>query len=162
MESQLISTCHYAGVNDVCFPRGCSEIFVTCSKNDIRVWNLRKVVELLRIQVLNLTCNCVTVSPNGAEIISGWSDGKVRAFYPESGELIYVITDAHEGGVTSIAHCNRSNHIVTGGQDGRVRVWRLGKGWQPMESSTREHKAAVNWHVLRAMFTPFRIRYLTP
>lgn len=62
MESQLISTCHYAGVNDVCFPKSCSEIFVTCSKNDIRVWNLKKVSrDLYMLYALYVFMECVYV-----------------------------------------------------------------------------------------------------
>lgn len=89
-EAQLRSTAHFAAVNDVCFPGLSSDIFVTCSRADIRVWNARTRTELLRIQVPNLTCNCVVVSPNGRSILSGWDDGKIRAFYPESGKLQYV------------------------------------------------------------------------
>ena len=48
------------------------------------------------VQVPNLVCNCVCLSPSGTEIVSGWSDGKVRAFGPQSGKLLYVINDAHK------------------------------------------------------------------
>ena len=48
------------------------------------------------LQVPNLVCNCVCLSPSGTEIVSGWSDGKVRAFGPQSGKLLYVINDAHK------------------------------------------------------------------
>jgi hypothetical protein len=44
--------------------------------------------ELLRIQVQNLECNCVCFSHDGKSIISGWSDGKIRAFGPQSGQSI--------------------------------------------------------------------------
>ena len=33
--------------------------------------------------------------PDGKSIISGWSDGKIRAFGPQSGKLLYTILDAH-------------------------------------------------------------------
>lgn len=43
------------------------------------------------------------ITRSGGTIVSGWSDGKIRAFYPESGKLKFVISDAHAEGTTSIA-----------------------------------------------------------
>jgi hypothetical protein len=40
---------------------------------------------------------------DGKSILSGWNDGKVRAFLPQSGKLFYAINDAHNHGVTAIA-----------------------------------------------------------
>lgn len=51
METELRGTCHFARVNDVIFPAGCSDLFITCSIADIRVWNAVLRQELLRIQV---------------------------------------------------------------------------------------------------------------
>lgn len=39
---------------------------------------------------------------DGKTIISGWSDGKIRAFLPQSGKLKYVIHNAHNNGVTAM------------------------------------------------------------
>ena len=36
---ELRNTCHYERINDIAFPSGYSELFATCSVNDIRVWN---------------------------------------------------------------------------------------------------------------------------
>lgn len=108
---ELRNTCHYSSVSDVCFPRynschyafnhsrwgadsGYSELFATCGGSDIRVWNSRNCVELLRIQVPNvevlsrgapacwfhtvaLQVHCVAFTMDGTQILSGWSDGKV-------------------------------------------------------------------------------------
>lgn len=41
------------------------------------------------------TSNCIEFMPDGKSIITGWSDGKVRAFTPQKGKLIYIIKDAH-------------------------------------------------------------------
>ena len=48
---ELRGTCHHAEIFDVKFARDCSDIFVTASVQDIRVWNCRLRQELLRIQV---------------------------------------------------------------------------------------------------------------
>ena len=123
LEPQLRATCHFSSIQDVIFPRNYGRVFVTCASNDIRVWHAAESRELLRIQVPNLMCNCVTMSPDGSLIVSGWSDGKVRAFYPESGALKFVINDAHADGVTAVACTNDCTRVVTGGVDGRVRMW---------------------------------------
>lgn len=52
METELRGTCHFARVNDIIFPADCSDLFITCSVADIRVWNATLRQELLRIQVL--------------------------------------------------------------------------------------------------------------
>ena len=145
---ELRATCHCGPVNDVCFPEGCAEIFITSSSQDIRVWNAKLRQELLRIQVPNLDCACVGITPNGSTIVSGWTDGKVRAFFPESGRLKFVINDAHAEAVTALAVCNEDElrppwRLVTGGDDGRVRVWNCTPSHQAMAISLKEHRAAV-------------------
>jgi cilia- and flagella-associated protein 52 len=82
------------------------------------------------LQVPNLECSCIGITGSGSTIVSGWSDGKIRAFYPESGKLKFVIADAHADGVTALAlaHDDDSRppwRIISGGGDGRVRVWRV-------------------------------------
>ncbi|CAM9441910.1 unnamed protein product [Chrysoparadoxa australica] len=148
MESELRGTSHHARINDVVFPKDCSSLFVTCSTFDIRVWNAKLKQELLRIQVPNLECTCVGITSSGATIVSGWLDGKIRAFYPESGKLKFVITDAHTEGVTALAIANDDDsnppwRIISGGADGRVRVWNVTSSHQAMTISWKEHRGPV-------------------
>lgn len=155
--AELKSTCHSDHINDVCFPKDYSELFATCAGSDIRIWHARTMSELLRIQVPNLECNCVAFMPSGTAIISGWNDGKVRAFGPQSGSLLYVINDAHrligvgnssggvvpKNGVTSICPSNDTKRVLSGGADGQVRVWAVSKSTQVMIASMKEHKGPV-------------------
>lgn len=64
---------------------------------------------------------------DGKSIITGWSDGKIRAFLPQSGKLMYVISDAHIHGVTAISTTSDCSRIISGGSEGEVRVWKIGK-----------------------------------
>ncbi|KAG8544455.1 hypothetical protein GDO81_022466, partial [Engystomops pustulosus] len=75
---------------------------------------------------------------------SGWNDGKIRAFTPESGRLMYQIENAHTNGVTAIAATSDCRRIVSGGGDGRVRLWEIGKESQRLVESMKEHKSAVS------------------
>jgi WD40 repeat protein len=147
LTAELRNTCHHERVNQVAFPRGYSEIFATCSITDIRVWNASSRQELLRIQVPNMECYCLEFMPDGRSIVSGWSDGKVRAFLPQSGKLLYVINDAHKNGVTAIAVTSDSGRIITGGMEGEVRLWKIGRQTQTMDASLKEHRGRV-WSIV--------------
>ena len=120
---ELRNTCHYERINDIAFPAGYSELFATCSINDIRVWNATTRQELLRIEVPGLECFAVRFMNDGRSILSGWNDGKIRAFLPQSGRLLYAINDAHNHGVTALAPTNDCTRIVSGGMEGEVRIW---------------------------------------
>jgi len=143
LTAELRNTCHHERINHIAFPAGYSEVFATCSVTDIRVWNASTRQELLRIQVPNMECYCIDFMRDGRSIISGWSDGKVRAFLPQSGKLLYAINDAHKNGVTAMAASADCGRLVTGGMEGEVRVWRLGMQTQTMEASLKEHRGLV-------------------
>lgn len=83
---------------------------------------------------------------DGKSILSGWNDGKIRAFLPQSGKLMYVISDAHIHGVTAITTTSDCQKIITGGNEGEVRVWKIGKQTQVMEASMKEHRGRV-WSI---------------
>ena len=38
----------------------------------------------------NLECNAIAFNFDGKSILSGWNDGKIRAFYPQSGILCFL------------------------------------------------------------------------
>lgn len=82
---------------------------------------------------------------DGKSIISGWDDGKIRAFLPQSGKLFYVIENAHNNGVTAVTTTNDCTRIVSGGEQGEVRVWKVGMSTKcDMEASMKEHRARVS------------------
>jgi WD40 repeat protein len=117
----LKSSSHYAVVNDVCFPNNSSDIFATASDTDIRIWKSSTNTELLRISVPNLECKCIIFKNDGSSLITGWNDGKIRAFGPQTGRLQYVINDAHKPVVTALAVTDAYNNkgdfrIVSGGE----------------------------------------------
>lgn len=101
--------------------RQSSEVFATASDTDIRIWNANTCQELLKVSVPNLECKCLTFKKDGSSLITGWNDGKIRAFGPQSGRLQYEINDAHKKGVTALAVTDPYNargdfRIVSGGE----------------------------------------------
>lgn len=148
IEAELKASCHSGSINDIAFPEGCPELVVTSSRGDMRVWNIRMKQELLRIQVPNLECLSSLVTPTGSTILSGWDDGKIRAFYPETGRMKFVIPDAHSEKVTALAIADNDARspwrIVSGGAEGRVRVWKVTSSHQAMLTSLKEHRGPIN------------------
>jgi len=146
---ELRGTCHYSEIFDVKFPRGCSELFATASNEDIRVWDARQRQELLRIRVPNLSCRAIDITPSGSSIVSAWSDGKIRSFFPESGKSKFVIPDAHPDEVTALTTCNDDDQnsdwrLVSGGKEGGIRVWIVTQSHQRLLHSMKEHRGSVN------------------
>jgi WD40 repeat protein len=80
-------------------------------------------------------------------VLSGWDDGKIRAFYPQSGKLMFVINDAHIHGVTALTSTSDCQHIVSGGMEGEVRVWKITRQHQTMQASMKEHRNRV-WAIM--------------
>jgi len=142
-ELKLIKTCHNGAINDVAFPRLCSEIFATCSYEDIRVWNSNNGDELLRITVPNMTCMGIAFAYDGTAIYSIWDDGTIRAFTPQTGRPIFTIPNTHRSGGTAIAVTTDGKRIVSGGKEGHVRVWKLEPAIQTLVESMSEHRGSV-------------------
>ncbi|KAK2514706.1 hypothetical protein Q9233_014862 [Columba guinea] len=143
-KEELVAVCHTEAVNDIVFPEGHSDLFVTCSTNDIRVWYTPERLERLRITVPNVTCHAVEVTRDGMVIVSAWNDGKIRAFVPATGEPMYEINNAHNLGVTAIAATSDCKQIISGGGDGQVRIWNIGEKTQKLREVLKEHRGAVS------------------
>lgn len=123
-------------------------MFATASVQEVRIWNAQTTKELLRIHVPNLECQCVTFNKDGTSLITGWSDAKIRSFGPETGRPQYIINDAHQGGVTAITVTDAFNsagdyRIISGGEGGQVRIWKITKHTQSLETAMKEHKGTV-------------------
>ncbi|XP_076027283.1 cilia- and flagella-associated protein 52-like [Genypterus blacodes] len=142
-KAELISTSHSSAVKDVAIPFGTSELFATCSTDDIRLWHINKPKEVLRITVPNMTCNSLDFMVDGHSIISGWNDGKIRLFGPESGRLMHIINNAHRMGVSAIAGTRDCKRIVSGGEEGGVCVWELQPTSHRLVEVMKQHKATV-------------------
>ncbi|KAL8439253.1 hypothetical protein Efla_005730 [Eimeria flavescens] len=134
---------HVGAINQVAFPENCSQIVATCSTSDIRLWNAESCKELLRIQLPGVECLCIAFAPDGSSIISGWNDGKIRSFTPETGRLLFCIDQAHKDGVTAVAVTIDGTRIASGGVSGQFRVWKLHKSSQELIASRKEHRGKL-------------------
>lgn len=134
----LMTSAPVGRINAVCYPND-SALVITAGA-DIRIWNTQIRAELLRIQVaggIDLMCTCIDITSDGKLIVSGWTDGTVRGFFPESGKLAFTRPDAHLAPVTTLKLYNNTVidpyaayegglsvfYMMTGGDEGRVRKW---------------------------------------
>ncbi|XP_050732422.1 uncharacterized protein LOC127006508 isoform X2 [Eriocheir sinensis] len=135
----------------------------------VRVWNVATLQEALRVELPGVVCHCCCVSPSLHTIItgkntqiqlagitlasslyikdllenlSGWSDGRLRGLGAESGRVVWTIDDAHHAGVNTICVL-KDGSIVSGGRDGRVRLWRVEGVRVHMAASQKEHRGEV-------------------
>ncbi|NXG66461.1 CFA52 protein, partial [Hemiprocne comata] len=143
-KEELVAVAHSEAVHDIVFPFGTPDLFVTCSRNDIRVWHTPENKELVRIVNHNMTCNAVEVMKDGESIISGWSDGTIRAFTPQTGRVMYVISNAHSQEVSALATTSDCKWIVSGGGEGQVRVWEIREKTQKLVEVLKQHTAGVS------------------
>ncbi|XP_072414529.1 cilia- and flagella-associated protein 52 [Chiloscyllium punctatum] len=143
-KEELITTCHSNAVLDIAFPCGTSDLFGTCSKAEIRIWHTPTNKELLRISVPNMTCNAIEFMQDGKSIISAWNDGKIRAFTPETGKLMYAINNAHHDGVTAIAATSDCKKIISGGGEGQIRIWEIFAKSHKFSAGLKEHTSTVS------------------
>lgn len=143
MNFVLKESVHVGKINAVCFPNGFSEVFATCGNEQIKIWALKKRQELLRIVVNSVECHCICFSDDGKMIISGWSDGKIRAFFPQSGKLMWTIEDSHANGVTALSITQDGETLISGGQEGEIRIWKISKNKRSLSNSLKEHRGRV-------------------
>lgn len=144
MGFSLKESVHVGKINAICFPKNFSEVFACCGNEQIKIWALKKRQELLRIVVSGVECHCVYFSEDGKMIVSGWSDGKIRSFFPQSGKLMWTIEDAHANGVTAIAMTSDGETLITGGQEGEIRIWKINKNSRTLSASLKEHRGRVS------------------
>lgn len=137
-------TCHTSVVYDLAFPHDYSAVFATASKNDVRVWSVDTLQELLRITVRNFTCSGVLFSFDGSQIVTSWNDGNIRIFTPETGRLLYAINNCHNKGVSAIAMSKDGRKLLSGGGEGQVRVWQVDQPNGALQAVLKEHKGPVS------------------
>jgi WD40 repeat protein len=138
---QILSKGHSSAINDVVFPPKSSDLFATCSTGGFHVWNSKTYQELLRVDIARSECFCISVPADGRQILTGWSDGRIRGYLPQSGKELWVINEAHLNGVTAIA-CDGAR-TITGGMTGDICIWQIGPTRRQLVKTLKEHHQEV-------------------
>eukprot|EP00605_Chrysophyceae_sp_TOSAG23-4_P001584 GSChrysophyteH1.ASY1.ANO1.1739.1 assembled CDS len=148
MEHIVISEGHTQAITAVTYCVGQNDRFATASRDGtIRIWDTAEYVTLAtcrprRDQERGVVPLCLQYSDI---ILSGWSDGQINAF-SDGGELLWMINNAHPGGVLAMTLSHNNRFILTGGPAGEVRLWELRT--RDLISHLKEHVSRVTSLVL--------------
>lgn len=141
--SRVILVCenHAKPVKAVAYSPDSSDKFATASLDKtLRVWDANDYTAAASVLVRDAgepTCAVYTLD----FLISGWTDGKIRAHESDSAAPLWLIDHAHRGGVTALVLANNQRFVMTGGGEGDVRVWELRS--RELVSHLKEHRSAV-------------------
>lgn len=142
-DAKMELTSHTGSVSQVVFAANSNRVLVSCGDSDIRVWDSWTSDELVRITVKAQKCTCVAMLPSGRGIVSGWEDGKLRIFSPQTGHLLFDILDAHPSGITAVAVSASGTQFISGGKEGMLRIWDITTEVPKMVASLKEHKGPI-------------------
>jgi WD40 repeat protein len=148
MEHIIVSEGHTDEITAVTYSVGQNDRIATASKDGtIRIWDTAEYVTLAtcrarRDQDRGVVPLCLQYSDI---VLSGWSDGKVNA-YSDTGESLWMIDNAHPGGVLAMTLSHNRRFILTGGPAGEVRLWELRT--RDLISHLKEHVSKVTSLVL--------------
>jgi len=88
--------------------------------------------------------------------MSGWSDCRIRSYYPESGRPMYVVNKAYGSKVTAIAAYHNCQRFISGSDLGHVVVWEVPEPNYVTDVNhvyrhflLKEHKAEVTYIQVR-------------
>jgi len=136
-----MATSHIDAINGVAFGTH-SDTFATVSRDgSVRIWDLHEY-SIVAQNSERCEGKCISYDENIA-VVTGWADGFIRSFDSASGMKNWEIPGSHKGAVTSIVHSksDQANMIVSGGEDGYVRVWQAGS--RQLIADFGEHKRPV-------------------
>eukprot|EP00966_Prymnesium_polylepis_P156144 3607530-Prymnesium_polylepis.1 len=77
-------------------------------------------------------------------------DGKIRAHEAEAGNLLWAMDNCHRGGVSALALSHNLKFLVSGGEEGEVRVWEIRSESPAAAGRTHARRAHVRRHTARA------------
>jgi len=129
-------------VTCVAYAPGASDRFATGSTDGcVRVWDANDYS--VAVEALVRDAGAVNALIYSADmIISGWDDGRIRSHDSYSGEALWAIDNAHQGAVTALVMSNNTRYIMSGGDEGAVRIWELRS--RDLVSHLKEHRGRVS------------------
>ena len=92
--------------------------------SSITLWNVDKGKQVANFFVQNASTMAVTFGSDGTVFATAQQDGSVRIFETTSGRHLARLV-AHDGAAKTVDfHPQDGTTLITGGEDGRIVVWR--------------------------------------
>jgi len=127
LSATIIGTAHTEHITCTAFGSR-FDVFATGDKAGlIKVWDLSDYATIMSLtEKKSGGVTCMTWI-NSTAIVAGFVDAFVRCYDATTGKKLWEIPNAHKGQITSVAvHADsRLAFLVSGGEDGGVRVWAL-------------------------------------
>ncbi len=87
----------------------------------LKIWNAQTLQELA-LQTSPHVIHCLAFGDHGRVLATGEADGKVRLRDGRTGVVQWEIS-AHSTPVTAVSFCEGSYGLISGGEDGTLRLW---------------------------------------
>mmetsp|Transcript_56698 Transcript_56698/g.104089 ORF Transcript_56698/g.104089 Transcript_56698/m.104089 type:complete len:490 (-) Transcript_56698:114-1583(-) len=127
---------------DVAYAGSISDLFLTCCSDGlVTLWDANDYSARLRCPTRT---RAYPISVAGSEdmIIAGCNDGRLMSYSFDKGMNLWQIENAHKGGVTSVKIASNVRFVVSGGEEGELRIWEIKN--KEMVCHLKEHQARVN------------------
>jgi len=145
---QMLKESHKDGVLAVAYPPDNSEAFATIGVDGtVRVWD----VNTYSVTAKGSCQTAKTGAPlclafSGEALFTGWKDGKLRMHDADQGEPMWTVDNVHQNGVTALAVSHNKKFLVSGGENGDVRVWEIRT--RDMIVNLKQHTMAITSLIL--------------
>lgn len=119
----LHSDAHMSTINDVAFGSDSNNFVTVDESGALKMWDLSDYkCGFTGYPTRQAGASRVYLAKDDNTVIVGYRDGFLRCFDAISAKaIVWDVAQAHRGAVTAIYA--DANYILTGGQDGAVRVW---------------------------------------
>ena len=147
--AQVWAESHFGSITAVAFYKDISDQFATVSTDGtLRIWDLNDYhvywwcsVPGAREAGLRATSLVWSIGC----LISGWNDGKIRCHSIDTDagtrECLWMIDDAHVGGVSALVMSGSEKFFVSGGEDGSLRLWDIKS--RELVSNLKQHSLRI-------------------
>lgn len=119
----LHSDAHIGTINDVAFGADSNNFVTVDESGALKMWDLSDFkCQFTGFPTRQAAASRVFFTKDDNTVIVGYRDGQLRCFDTMNAKAqLWDVSMAHKGAVTAIYA--DQNYILTGGQDGAVRVW---------------------------------------
>ena len=151
LEVSVVARNHSKDVYAVDFPNGLSDKCATISSAcEVIYWDLSSYLPETECKFTQgdslkgtsaIPVSCSFIKDDISILLTGWSDGSIRAVDCETGEQLWTLANAHRNAVTKIDTSFNNKFFVSAGQEGDVRVYAMKT--RQLVCTFKEHTAMV-------------------